>query len=96
MPGFLKKKRTWLGLLVISIFYGSLGWMPAPVGRIADTVNPPTTITGFYVLDSLLTGDSVALASSLSHLIWPAMVLSVGATASCSITGPRSGRRCCR
>lgn len=71
----------WLGLLVISIFYGSLGWMPAPVGRIADTVNPPTTITGFYVLDSLLTGDSVALASSLSHLIWPAMVLSVGATA---------------
>ena len=71
----------WLGLLVISIFYGTLGWEPAPIGRIDDTVNPPTHVTGLYVIDSILTGDTVALASSFSHLIWPAMVLSVGAIA---------------
>lgn len=71
----------WLGLLVISIFYGQLGWEPAPVGRIDDTLNPPTHITGLYVIDSLLTGDMAALQSSFAHLIWPAMVLSVGAVA---------------
>ncbi len=71
----------WLGLLVISLFYGTLGWAPAPVGRIDDAMNPPTTITGLYVIDSLLTGDMAALGSSLAHLIWPAMVLSVGGVA---------------
>ncbi|WP_309127779.1 ABC transporter permease [Microbacterium sp.] len=71
----------WLGLLVISLFYGTLGWAPAPVGRIDDTLNPPTHITGLYVIDSILTGDTAALQSSLAHLIWPAMVLSVGAVA---------------
>jgi len=71
----------WLGLLVISFFYANLGWEPAPIGRMGDTVNPPTHVTGLYVLDSVITGDSVALGSSLSHLIWPAMVLSVGTIA---------------
>ncbi|MFV0452256.1 MAG: ABC transporter permease [Propioniciclava sp.] len=71
----------WLGLMVIFLFYGELGWEPAPLGRIAPGVNPPTDITGFYVLDSLLTGDTVALGSSLSHIIWPAMVLSTGSMA---------------
>ena len=32
-------------------------------------------------IDSLLTGDMAALQSSFAHLIWPAMVLSVGAVA---------------
>lgn len=71
----------WLGLLVISLFFGTLGWEPAPIGRIADDVNPPTHVTGLYLIDSLLTGDSVAFASAFSHLIWPAMVLSVGGVA---------------
>ena len=71
----------WLGLLVISFFYGTLGWAPAPIGRIDDDVNPPTHVTGLYLVDSLLTGDGVAFASSFSHLIWPAMVLSVGGIA---------------
>ena len=71
----------WLGLLVISFFYGTLGWAPAPIGRIDDSMNPPTTITGLYVIDSILTGDMAALGSVLAHLFWPAMVLSVGAIA---------------
>lgn len=71
----------WLGLLVISFFYGQLGIEPAPIGRISDSVNPPTQITGLFVLDSALSGDMVALKDSFSHLIWPAMVLSVNAVA---------------
>ncbi len=71
----------WLGLLVIWLFYGQLGIAPAPVGRLSDDVNPPTHFTGLYVIDSILSGDTVALGDSLSHLIWPALVLSVGSIA---------------
>lgn len=71
----------WLALMVIFVFYNQLGWEPAPLGRIAKGVNPPTDITGLYVVDSLLTGDTVALKSSLSHLFWPAMCLATGSTA---------------
>ena len=63
------------GLIVILIFYGHLGWFPSN-GRIGLDVNPPTHITGFYIIDSLLTGDMIALKSSLEHLFLPALVLS--------------------
>lgn len=63
------------GLLAILIFYGILGWLPSN-GRIAFDINPPTHITGFYIIDSLLTLDMVALKSSIEHLLLPAIVLS--------------------
>lgn len=63
------------GLIVILIFYGHLNWLPAG-GRIATDVNAPTHMTGFYILDSLLSGDSVALRSSVLHILMPAIVLS--------------------
>jgi ABC-type dipeptide/oligopeptide/nickel transport system permease component len=71
----------WLGILVISVFFGVLGWEPAPLGQIGQGVNPPTHVTGFYILDSILSGDMTSLGSELAHLIWPAMVLSVGSIA---------------
>jgi len=71
----------WLGLLAIYLFYFTLGWAPAPIGRIETGVNPPTSVTGFYLLDSLLSGDMVAFGSSLKSIIWPALVLSTGSIA---------------
>ncbi|WP_285726773.1 ABC transporter permease [Psychromicrobium xiongbiense] len=71
----------WVGLLAIFLFFGQLHWAPAPLGRISDNLNPPTHITGLYVLDSLLSGDMAALTSSVQHLILPALVLALGPTA---------------
>jgi ABC-type dipeptide/oligopeptide/nickel transport system permease component len=71
----------WVGLLVIFLFYGQLGWAPAPLGRIDSGLLPPTHVTGMYVLDSLLSGDMAALGSSVQHLVWPALVLATGSTA---------------
>ncbi|MDN4071850.1 ABC transporter permease [Fictibacillus terranigra] len=65
----------WSGLVVILFFYGYLGWFPAN-GRLDISIHPPTRITGFYILDSLLSGDMVALKSSLHHILLPAIVLS--------------------
>ncbi|ASA26406.1 peptide ABC transporter permease [Paenibacillus donghaensis] len=71
----------WLGLMFIYIFYSILGWAPAPMGRISGDLNPPVHITGLYVLDSLLSGDMIALRSSLTHLLLPAICLSTGTMA---------------
>lgn len=63
------------GLIVILIFYGYLNWLPSG-GRISTDINAPTHITGFYILDSLLSGDMIALKSSIQHILMPAVVLS--------------------
>ncbi|MFD2616397.1 ABC transporter permease [Terrilactibacillus laevilacticus] len=63
------------GLIAILIFYGYLNWFPAN-GRIDMNINPPTRITSFYIIDSLLSGDMIALTSSLQHIVLPALVLS--------------------
>ncbi len=70
----------WLGLIVISIFYYRLGWLPLG-GRIDDFIKPPQSITGLYVVDSILTGNMPALVSSLKHLILPAFTLGYFSTA---------------
>lgn len=70
----------WLGLLMIGLFYERLGWLPAG-GRIDQFTPPPQHITGLFTVDSLLTGNVVALQSSLQHLILPAFVLGYFSTA---------------
>jgi peptide/nickel transport system permease protein len=69
-----------LGLVMIGLFYYRLNWLPGG-GRIDQFIQPPTTITGLYVLDSLLTSNWPALGSSLEHLILPGFVLGYYSTA---------------
>jgi peptide/nickel transport system permease protein len=66
--------------LLIGLFYNRLGWLPSG-GRIDDFIKAPATITGMYVVDSLLTNNNAALASSLHHLILPAFTLGYFSTA---------------
>jgi peptide/nickel transport system permease protein len=65
----------WLSLILIFLFYNVLNWVPAPVGRLSLGVMPPDTITGMYLVDSLLTQNWEALISSAQHLILPVFVL---------------------
>lgn len=65
----------WLGLILVYVFYDGLGIAPAPTGRIDMLLTPPPTITGMYVVDSLLAGDLEALWSSVSQLILPVLTL---------------------
>jgi peptide/nickel transport system permease protein len=72
----------WLAMLAQIVFFKWLGLLP--VGGRIDTVvglvNPIEKITGFYVLDSLLTGNWTALKSSVAHLILPAFTLAAYST----------------
>lgn len=75
----------WLGILLQLIFFFKLGLLPSS-GRIGQFVSAPTHITGLYILDSLLTGNWIALKSSLLHLGMPAATLSLGTLALVSRT----------
>lgn len=63
----------WWGLLLIILFSGTLGWTPVS-GRIALSFffKP---VTGFMLIDSILSGKSGAFLSAARHLILPAIVL---------------------
>ena len=67
MPAF------WLGIILILLFSVRLKLLPVQ-GRLSFDANL-RQITGFFVLDSLLTGNRVALLSSLKHLVLPSITL---------------------
>ena len=64
----------WLGLGVIVLFYGKLNLLPGG-GRLDDWLDPPARVTGFYLIDSLLSGDLDVFFNALTHLILPATTL---------------------
>lgn len=65
----------WIGLILIFILYYKLRLFPAPLGQLDLGVAPPRTMTGMYLVDSLLTANWPAFGSSLRHLILPEMTL---------------------
>jgi len=67
----------WLALLLQVIFYRRLGWFPI-TGRLDTTLrftNPIEHITGFFLLDSLITGNWVAFKNVAWHITLPAVAL---------------------
>lgn len=64
----------WTGLVMLSIFYARLDWLPGP-GRLNGRSIPPTGRTGFYTIDALLDGDTQLFRDALMHLLLPAFVL---------------------
>jgi dipeptide transport system permease protein len=63
----------WWGLLLIVLFSGILQWTPVS-GRISLLYYFPP-VTGFMLIDSLLSGQPGAFGSAVSHLVLPTIVL---------------------
>ncbi|MGB7336758.1 MAG: ABC transporter permease subunit [Salaquimonas sp.] len=63
----------WWGLLLIIVFSGWLQWTPVS-GRISLLYYFPQ-VTGFMLIDSVLSGQKGAFSSAVSHLILPSIVL---------------------
>lgn len=72
MPNF------WAGLVLIYVFFFKVSWFPAPLGRLDSNIAAPPEVTGLLVVDSLLSGNQLALRSALSHLVLPAVTLALG------------------
>jgi peptide/nickel transport system permease protein len=70
----------WLGIILQIVFYQRANILPVG-GRIDPSLLPPTHTTGLYLIDAIWSGDLVALRSSFSHLILPAVTLAAGSMA---------------
>lgn len=72
----------WLAMILQIIFFRLLGILP--IGGRLDTVvglvNPIEKITGFYIIDALVTGNWPALKDAVWHLILPTMTLAAYST----------------
>jgi peptide/nickel transport system permease protein len=71
----------WFGLLLQLAFATWLGLLPTS-GRLSVFTEPPPPISGLLLVDSLLTGNFALFREALSHIILPAIVLSLPCLAS--------------
>jgi ABC-type dipeptide/oligopeptide/nickel transport systems, permease components len=69
----------WLGLILIVVF--SLQLHILPVSSRIQVGMEPAHITGFYILDSIFTGNMEALGDSIKHLMLPSIALASYSTA---------------
>jgi peptide/nickel transport system permease protein len=75
----------WLGIMLLAIFSGELGWFLAGTGGkplSSAGVNLVTskgwnTYTGFYTIDGLLNGQLWITLDALRHLVLPTMTLTI-------------------
>ncbi len=65
----------WWGLMLVFIFFTTLGIAPSPTGRLGIGEVPPEAITNLYTVDALITGNLKAFWDAVSHLILPAVTL---------------------
>jgi peptide/nickel transport system permease protein len=64
----------WAALLLQWLFYRNLRWFPAG-GRLGDAFITPPPVTGFFLIDTLLVGDTAAFMDVVHHLALPALTL---------------------
>jgi ABC-type dipeptide/oligopeptide/nickel transport system permease component len=81
--------QFWVALMVILIFFVDLHVLPGPTGRLPIGMQPPPKVTGFYTIDSIITGHLSTLWPALRQLILPALTLGYG-VASTLARGARS------
>ena len=66
-----------LGLALIFVFFFLLGWAPPPMGRIDLMITSPKTVTGSYLIDSMIAGDMAAAWSAAGRLVLPCSVVAI-------------------
>jgi len=68
-----------LALLLQIVFFQQLGWLPL-AGRLDREIilyHPVEVRTGFYLVDTFISGNWTAFKSALNHVILPVLVLAV-------------------
>jgi peptide/nickel transport system permease protein len=66
----------WLALIFQLVFFRWLDWLPAGA-RISREVTEPATVTGLFLLDSLIRGNIPAFLDSLQHIFLPGITLAL-------------------
>lgn len=64
--------------ILLLMLFGNVWKVIPTLGRLSTGVAPPSTITGFYVLDALLQGQFATAWDAFLHLLLPAFTLALG------------------
>lgn len=64
----------WLAFIALAVFYGGLQIAPS-TGRLDLGLVAPPTVTGMYLVDSLIAGQLGTFFNALAHITLPAAVL---------------------
>jgi peptide/nickel transport system permease protein len=67
----------WFALLALYVLFLRFHLFPAPEGRLSGNLTPPRSITGFYTVDAILSGQFHVFLDSVWHLILPAVTLAL-------------------
>jgi peptide/nickel transport system permease protein len=72
-----------IGMLLQMLFYGALDWLPLQARIDAEVLldHPFETVTGLYLVDTLLDGNWVAFKSAAAHLALPVMTMTLATIA---------------
>lgn len=72
-----------IGMLLQMLFYGALDWLPLQARIDAEVLldHPFETVTGLYLVDTLLDGNWVAFRSAAAHLALPVMTMTLATIA---------------
>ncbi|HAF71418.1 MAG: Binding-protein-dependent transport systems inner membrane component [Acetothermia bacterium 64_32] len=67
----------WLGMILQLVFFKQLRWFPLSdrLDMMVELLSPVKKITGFYIFDSLITGNLPALKSALWHIFLPGLTI---------------------
>ncbi|MBN9888189.1 ABC transporter permease [Salipiger abyssi] len=76
--GALSLPQFWIGLMLLWLFFVNLQWLPGPSGRLPIGMTPPDRITGLYVVDALLHGQTDLAIRALRQLVLPVITLALG------------------
>lgn len=79
--GGLAIASFWFAIILQIVFSMELDWLPLR-GRLLVGVTSPADITGLYLIDSLVTFRFDLFGQALSHIIMPALTLSLPGLAS--------------
>jgi peptide/nickel transport system permease protein len=71
----------WVAIMLQLLFAMQLGWLPLR-GELSVSIPPPVRLTGFLLIDSLLSGRFDAFDDAIAHLVLPAVTLALGGMAS--------------
>lgn len=76
--GVVSMPAFWVALMLQIIFGSVLHWLPltGQMDTVLKLTHPLTRVTGFPILDSLLTGNWPVLGNLLQHFILPLLTLS--------------------
>jgi len=74
----LAMPQFWVGLMLLWLFYTKLHLAPGPIGRLPIGVSPPHRITGFYVVDGILSGNWSTTLDAIRQLFLPVLTLGLG------------------